>query len=54
MDGERKLACAVIETAINDFKRHSKRQSPQDDDECYLFLTGKTEISRLWFQCANV
>jgi hypothetical protein len=49
MDGERKLACSVIAKAIGDF-----RLVPDMREECYSFLTGKTEISRFWFQCANV
>lgn len=49
MEGERKLACSVIATAIRDFK-----SSRGKNEECYSFLTGKTEISRFWFQAANV
>lgn len=49
MTPENKLACSVIQLAINDFMADGNRR-----DECYLFLTGQTEIAKFWFSAANI
>lgn len=46
---EQKLATAVISLALNDYVK-----SGTPDHEDYLFLTGQTPISKLWFQIADI
>lgn len=62
MENEKQLACSVIAKAISDFmismneklsSKGMKRRITNMEGECYDFLTGKTEIARFWFQCAD-
>ena len=62
MNNEKQLACSVIATAISDFissmneklsTKGLKRRVRNMENECYDFLTGKTEIAKFWFQCAD-
>ena len=49
---DRNLACSVIDLARKDFINNKSSQSTIR--ECYDFITGKSPMSRFWFDRADL
>jgi hypothetical protein len=52
--GDKKLAMAVIGRTVDDLIATKFDDEHDDYQECFDFLTGKTDTAKFWFLCADL